>query len=76
MVLVLFASWKYAVIRNNVPPAIVTLSIATLVLIPPTMPRSTAVISLLALGLAFVGVAYPPPASYVNVGYRRPTVGN
>jgi hypothetical protein len=69
VVLLLFATWKYAFVRNNVPPAIVTLACATVFLIPSTLPRSTAILSLLALGLAFVGVAYPVPPGYATTGY-------
>ncbi len=62
VVVLLFATWKFAFIRYHAPPSFVTLALATLVLLPRTLPRSTSAFALVAVCLAFLGVGSVTPA--------------
>lgn len=54
VIVLLFASWKLALVRYHIPPTFVTLAFATLIVMPPTSRRSVAIPVFLTISFAFL----------------------
>jgi hypothetical protein len=63
----LFAAWKYSVVRDNFPPATLILVIATVCLLPTTLHPRNVVIVLIALAIAFAGITWPSAPSVARL---------
>ena len=67
VVLLLFASWKFAFVRGHIAPAFVMLGFATLLLLPANARRRLTVPALLAVGVVFLWLILPPVRGYPSV---------
>jgi hypothetical protein len=67
VIVLLFASWKFAFVRNHVGLTFATLVFATLIVLPATLRRGIAVPALLAVSFVFVAMVRPPVSLYTNV---------
>jgi hypothetical protein len=67
VILLLFASWKLAFVRNHVALTLATLVFATLIVLPPTLRRSVAASILLAVSFTFLLMVRPPVTYYTDV---------
>jgi hypothetical protein len=63
----LFASWKFAFVRNHIGPTFATLAFATLILLPLALRRSVAVPVLMAVSFAFLLMIRLPVTYYTDV---------
>ena len=59
VLILLFAEWKYSVVRDNFPAATAILVIATICVLPTTLHPRSMVIVLIALAIAFAGITGP-----------------
>lgn len=67
VLLLLFATWKFAFVRNHVAPSFATLGFAGLLLVSTRLPRSTVRVTLAALAIAFLGVSSVQPVRLAGV---------
>jgi hypothetical protein len=67
VVLLLFATWKFAFVRNHVAASFATLGFAGLMLVSTRLPRSTVLVTVAALAIAFLGVSSVQPVRLAGV---------
>ena len=67
VILLLFASWKFAFVRSHIGPTFVTLGYATLILLPANLRHRVAVSAILAVSVVFLLIIRVPVPRYADV---------